>query len=462
MALHELKPAKTRLRPAFFLLSLFTAAALAACGGGAGSVTPAQPSASAYTSPYVLSATQPMVQASAVAWPQTYHDGGHTGYNPSETALSITTVAGLKELNGLTMPGNAAQAMSLSGAGKLFVIGASGGPGNTLSAFNASTLKPVWSVNVGQTNSPGLATLAIDGNVVVTLCGLKDTGGSSFDGVCGYNTSTGALVWSWRNGGCNCFPESSMATPVTYAAGKLYFGYSFDNSGTEQNLLVSLNARTGAQNYAAVYPNNYIWQYAPAVGDGLVFYACYPSFQGVCAFDAATGALKWQYNSGTVENALSYSNGTLYSNYTTANETGVVALNATTGAAIRSYTTCGQNCGNGPFPVAVAKGMLYVTEPNGSLYAFKTAGGAPVWSLPSEGGAGSPSVANGVVYEAGAGANTPTLRAHNAVTGAVLWTSPYVGAQNGGVPGAAPPIVANGTVYGVSSVCGTVCSFTVH
>jgi outer membrane protein assembly factor BamB len=237
------------------------------------------------------------------------------------------------------------------------------------------------------------------------------------------------------------------------------------NFGT--TYLVALNAATGSVAYAnQIGGGNMIWPQAPAVGGGNVYYSCWPSggVEGVCAYGESSGAPVWQYNSGTVQNALTYSNGLVFDHYSggaTGNQTGVIGINGAAGTLAHSYPYCPQGCGNGPFPAAVAKGMMFVSAPNGGLYAYHVASAKAAWSSTNEHATAPPSVANGVVYVAAAGSLTPTLIAHDASTGSVLWNSPYTGGlENGGVPGAAPPIIANGTVYAVSNTCGTVCSFS--
>jgi len=448
MPLHELRRVTVRVRPRFFLLSLLASAALSACGGSA--VPPSPGSAAAAVS------SQAVTDApGAVAWPQTYHDGGHTNFNPNETLLSAGNVSGLKELAGLTI-GNGVQALALS-AGRLFVIGPSG-TGNLLAAYNAKTFKLLWSENIGGTP---LSTLAIDGNVVVTECTLSD-GGNHFGGVCGYNTSSGAPVWQWgRSCGSSCVPESELDTPITFENGVVYFGYLYE--GDPADYIVALNATTGG----VIYDNslgsvNRLNGHAPAVGGGNIFYSCFAD-SAVCAFNSSGGPL-WKSATGTPLNALAYSNGLVFDHYSyPTGNSGVLALNPSNGAVVHSYTYCTQSCGNNPNPVAVAKGMVYVTsaDNSGSLYAYHV-GGALAWSKLNLAGATSPSVANGVVYEPEAGSNSPTVQAFDATTGALLWTSPYVGAQNGGIPGASAPVIANGALYAVSNTCGFVCSFTVH
>ena len=121
----------------------------------------------------------------------------------------------------------------------------------------------------------------------------------------------------------------------------------------------------------------------------------------------------------------------------------VYALNASTGAKLRSFTT-----GDIVYaPPVVVNGVVYIGSDDYSMYALNASTGAKLWSFTT--GAyiwSAPAVANGVVYVASTSTDT-NVYALNASTGAELWS--FSPGTNGYFVSA--PAVANGAVY-VNSV----------
>jgi outer membrane protein assembly factor BamB len=245
-----------------------------------------------------------------------------------------------------------------------------------------------------------------------------------YETVLGVNNVSGLkLKWSFTTNDDLGFNEGSSTAVVN---GVAYFG-SVDNN------VYALNASTGAK----------LWSYmtagfvdsSPAVVNGVVYIG---SDDGnVYALNASTGAVLWSFTTGgRVESSPTVVNGVVYIG---SDDDNVYALDARTGKKLWSYLTNSEVNSSTP---AVVNGVVYVGsgDNNNSLIALNAGTGAKLWSYAEGSGvAGSPAVANGVVYFSdGEG----TAHALNASTGASLWAYQNIG---GGTP--STPAVANGVVY---------------
>jgi hypothetical protein len=182
---------------------------------------------------------------------------------------------------------------------------------------------------------------------------------------------------------------------------------------------------------------------APVVVKGVVY--ANSAAGRLDAFDELTGTGKWSLSLGSgVPTVPSYvmtpavDNGMVYD---IANDSSLVAINATSGVKLWSASAIVQE----PVALVVANGIVYVTDAYGSLWAFDATTGANLWSRGLGSGVGSriPVVANGLVYVNAV--DSAGLSAFNATTGVPLWqTSNYSGSNVG--PGGSPA-VANGIVY---------------
>jgi outer membrane protein assembly factor BamB len=108
----------------------------------------------------------------------------------------------------------------------------------------------------------------------------------------------------------------------------------------------------------------------------------------------------------------------------------LIALNAGTGAKLWSYA--GNPVAGSP---AVANGVVYFSDGEGTAHALNASTGARLWAYQNIGGGtpSTPAVANGVVYFSDAG-----IFALNVTTGTLLWR------QRPGANASASPAVANG------------------
>ena len=244
------------------------------------------------------------------------------------------------------------------------------------------------------------------------------------------NADTGAFIWKYVPG--------LLFGPPAVANGMVY---------VSTNYVYALDANTGAL----------VWQNLRAGGisttvAGNIVYAQDVEFTAVDALDASTGTMLWQHVLSTFPNrSPAVANGVVY---VSAQDGSVYALNTSTGDAIWT-----RQLGISPTPQAtpynttgglsVANGVVYVeaADPKSrpprtyNVWALDANTGATIWKSPPVGTLGlgdttTPAVANGLVY-VGAGGGVSAL---NAGTGALIW-------QYGLLDTAGSPIVANGVVY---------------
>ena len=107
-----------------------------------------------------------------------------------------------------------------------------------------------------------------------------------------------------------------------------------------------------------------------------------------------------------------------------------------------------------PYPVSLAKGIVYATGSDGFVHALHAPTGHKLWSV-NMASQSSVSIANGVLYDDQQGSNNPETAAYAISNGAFLWSTP----DPGGSTVHPPPIVANGVLYVTNAACGSVCAY---
>jgi outer membrane protein assembly factor BamB len=342
---------------------------------------------------------------SSCDWTQFRFGPEGTGFNPVESTIGTSNVAGLQQRWSETsgVPGTESSPVVANG-----VVFANSSAGR-LDAFDAATGSAKWSF----TDNSGWAapSPAVVSGVVYDIAN---------DGVVyAIDAASGTTRWSKR---------VDVSGPFTVANGVMYV------AGTS---LYALNAATGATFFPATLTAP-IYGGTPAVANGVVYTTPCCLAYDVLAFNATTGALlrtavpnllspRGPYGAAAVANGVLY----VIANDPIDGGT-LMALNAKTGALLWSAAS-------GSSSPAVANGVVYAKAPGGTLSAFNATTGAPIWSTPSGGTAiaSSPVIANGVVY---AGDSNGKLDAFDAKTGTVLWSSPATGS-------AVQPVVADGVVY---------------
>jgi outer membrane protein assembly factor BamB len=245
-------------------------------------------------------------------------------------------------------------------------------------------------------------------------------------GIRGFDPATGVPKWGVRSPG-------EEYSPVV--AGNILYINSIDRvfafstaTGTTQPLWIVDITESGQECANSKRPA-FSWPLrtigTPAVVNGIV-YVGYSD--GVCALNAATGAVLWTGTNGGSEPAVA--NGAVYS---ASGDGKLYALNASTGDVLWTFGS-----GNVATTVpSVANGKVFVGLGQ-RIYALDESSGALEWNAPID-GTGPPtsvSIANGVGYLA----SGKTVYALDIKTGARLWT-----AQPGIISGA--PTVVNGFVY---------------
>ena len=179
--------------------------------------------------------------------------------------------------------------------------------------------------------------------------------------------NTGEKYWEFKTGGV-------IHSSPAYASSTVYFG-SWDS------YLYALNSEDGTLKWKfktgidTVYFNQVGFQSSPVVYKGIVYSGCRDAH--VWAIEAETGDLKWKYfnNFSWVNATPAIYNDTLY--FETSDSHKLIALHAITGKLL--YT--GDCKTYGFSSPAVADGKIYLGTHGGSLMAFATRTGQPVWEF---------------------------------------------------------------------------------
>jgi outer membrane protein assembly factor BamB len=402
----------------------------------------------------------PMALAEA-NWVQTYYNGAHTGYNPSEKTLGVSNVPSLQLLWATSVAGGVTNFAVDDG-----VLYATGQADN-LVALNATTGAQLWSANTGGNGGEnGSGSIAVGGGLVYVQCTLTEQGGGQYGGICAYKAKTGKIAWTFAHP-CNCLPEAAIESPLVYSGGNLYFGFASGGT-TSTRGIYALKASTGAQLWDYAEYSNSFADGPAAVQGSYVFSEAGPG-QNIVALSTANGGVAWSAPTSENNAEISVSGGVVYVS-TAWNETDATlyALKETTGDQLWAYTYAGQNWFGGaeaPSPAAIANGIVYFQGVDGNLYALKAKTGKLVWAdTPTDSGYNrfttSPSIANGVLYISGGNdmGTQPNTSAYNAATGAFLWASP---SPHGTL--LMPPVVVNGVLYFASpgdSICESICAYS--
>jgi outer membrane protein assembly factor BamB len=341
-------------------------------------------------------------------WPEFQFEEDHAGFNPYENVLNTKNVSRLNlKWSGLE---------SLVVGGGMVVVDGVLYTGEY--ALNAATGAPLWRQRgVGRIFSvPAVA------NGVVYV-------GSDDDNLYALDARSGKILWRYTTGG-------AVQSSPSIAAGKVYFG-SYDHN------VYALDAATGA----------FIWRYStggavessPALANGVVYIGSDDNF--LYALNAKTGTRLWSYQTGSnVISSPSVVSGVVYfgsldSNIYALNAAGYLQWRYQTGQAVYSCP-------------AVVEGVVFVSGWDGFLHALDAATGNVLWTYSTAPDAGSPVVANGVVY-VGNSSVYAFLFAIDARTGELLWS--YGGINFSAASDS--PVVANGVLYGAG---GAVAAFSLE
>lgn len=228
------------------------------------------------------------------------------------------------------------------------------------------------------------------------------------------------------------------------------FGYNsggsrFNNteSGISTANVSNLVQRFSAVTGAAIHFSS------PAIANGVAYIGS--EDDKLYAFNASSGTLLWTASTtNVVDSSPAVSNGIVY----VSDANGILYAFDAAGNTNCSGTpkTCSPlwTFSPGGGSPAVSDGVVYVTG-GGVLSAINATSGATLWDVATNGSLGDPVVANGVVYVGFSGListlppiSTSNVRAYDATSGALLWTS----ASTTGIEVSPPaPAVAAGVVY---------------
>ncbi len=279
--------------------------------------------------------------------------------------------------------------------------------------------------------------------------------GSSDYSMYAINASTGTQVWRY---GTSSYVFSAPAV----ANGLVYFG-SWDHN------VYAVNALTGVLSWYRQTGGKV--QSSPAVAHGIVYVGSEDNY--LYALDGSSGDLQWKYETGDqVVSSPALAGGFVYVGSSDKN---VYAINAITGTVAWSHTTPDQIWGS----PAIVDGVLYIgtmSQTSGAIYAIGSISDWPTWqhdeihsgSATGQGPtvspnllwhsgidsyvvSGSPTVADGLVFQGGLYAH---FYAFNASTGVQKW----VFNENDNFEFRGTPAVAYGMVY-EGSMNGTFFAF---
>jgi len=285
-------------------------------------------------------------------------------------------------------------------------------------AVDAETGRQLWKRPTG---GPVPATPAVaDGRVFV----------GSYDGkFYALDARTGATAWKFVTGGERRFEAKGLhgmqprnqtfadpfdvflSSPVV-AQGMVYFG-----SGDGH--LYAVDAATGELRWK--FQTGDVVHASPAYAGGVLYVGSWDSY--LYAVDAATGHEKWRFKSGEdplIHNQVGFQSSPVVVEgvvYTGCRDANLYAIDAASGKEKWRYSTAGSWVVSSP---AVSGGKVYFGTSDSSLYLVLDAGtGKPV--LQQQGKAyvfSSPSVAGDVVL---LGVLNGTLEARDRASGTLLW-----------------------------------------
>jgi len=347
------------------------------------------------------------------------HDASHTGFSsgtaPTSSVVQVWNYT--LDVSPLSAP-----AYPVVANGLVYV----GSADYSIYCFEGSTGEKVWSFATGGETYSSPAV--IDGRVYL---------GSGDGYVYCLDASAGAQVWNHSVG-------VSVDSPVNFVDGRVYVEsrtgevYCLDAANGERIWSFS----TGAKAY----------KLSPAISQGYVF-ATNQNGDVFC-LNAASGVHAWNFTAGDAVGSPVAVDGFVYFGSSDGN---AYCLNASSGAKIWNYTTWynnagpshGYHWGNSVSGPAVAYGCVYVGSSDFDVFCLNALTGERVWNFSTGGIVRAPSVAGGCVF---AGSYDGNIYCLNASSGVEIWRaaagvfSPVDAAGSAG-----SPVVANGVVYVVGN-----------
>jgi outer membrane protein assembly factor BamB len=320
--------------------------------------------------------------------------------------------------------------------GRIFVASTNSTGTNAFYCLDASDGSMIWNYEASQNEDEVSPIFANNLIVYRNLSGLQYAlnafdgsevwSGSDPDGMSPFYAD-GVIYFATRSGSIRARDASSGSSLWTFNAGAgLYSSPTvvgntlYCGSGSANPRMLALDKTTGTLLWEHETPIDI--NTSPCVADGKVFFGT--DDQVLRALDAATGNQLWEL---TVDDCAD-----LYRNPTSGN--GIVyiqacselhAVDMNTGTDVWSMSMVSGGGGNDPY---LYNGKLYVggNLASGWFHCLDAQTGSVLWSLEGSGN-GTPAdycvVANDVLF-IHRDADPKTMEARNALTGALIWTSP--------------------------------------
>jgi len=294
-----------------------------------------------------------------------------------------------------------------------------GGDDGNIYAVDAATGRQLWKRATG---GPAPSTPAVADGAVYAV---------SYDGkLYALDAKTGAVRWKFTTGGERRFEaknlhgmqpknqtiadpyDTFLSSPVV-AQGAVYFGSGDGN-------LYAVDAATGELRWK--FQTGDVVHASPAYADGVLFFGSWDSY--FYAVDAATGKEKWRFHGGedpAIHNQVGFQSSPAVVNgvvYTGCRDAQLYALDAATGKEKWRFDNALSWVISSP---AVSDGKVFFATSDSSLYhVVDAATGKPVLKQQDKSFMfSSPSIAGDVVF---IGVLNGTLQARDLKTGAVLWS----------------------------------------
>ncbi|MHB8489610.1 MAG: outer membrane protein assembly factor BamB family protein [Candidatus Dormibacteria bacterium] len=344
-------------------------------------------------------------------WSQFMFDAGHTGFNPNETVLSPSQVAGLHQLWDVSL-GPAAEATQTSAPVIVDGVVYDAWGSNDVAAVRLSDRHVLWRRHFDA--AVGSRPAVVNGVLYATV-------GSALYAL---RASTGSKVWSYDTRQDLYFTVPTAANGVVYLT-------------TTNGVVYSFNGATGAKRWSRSVGGQL--DSAPALGNGAIVVATnLPSGARVLALGRSSGHVLWTRDvPGTVwRGGPAVSRSTVYVG-ANANVSTLYALRLSDGKRLWSGPL-GREMDTTP---AVAGDTVIAATIDDGLRAFDARDGAVRWNATRGEFWASPVIADGVAYIV---EDVGTLRALRASSGAVLW---FVDQQAFGSAAMGTVAVLDGVVY---------------
>ncbi len=353
-------------------------------------------------------------------WPIFRHEASNTGF--SSGAAPTSSVIQLWNYT-LDVGSLSAPAYPVVAGGLVYVCSVD----YSVYCFDGAAGTKVWSFNPGgETHS---APAVIDGRVYV---------GSDDGYVYCIDASSGTQVWNHSVG-------VSVDSPVNFADGQVYVE-------SKTGDVYCLDAASGER----------IWSFptgaeadrlSPAISEGYVFATNHNG--DVFCLDAASGVCVWNFTVGDAVGSPAAVDGVIYFGSRDGN---AYCLNASSGAMIWNYTTWynsagpshGYHWGNSVSAPAVAYGHVYVGSSDFDVFCLDVSSGEKIWNFSTGAGVyAPPAVAGDCVF---AGSYDGNVYCLNASSGVEIWrvtAGVFSPVSAGGSAGS--PVIADGVVYVVGN-----------